>query len=130
MPAKDDDAVKQPDINHPSAHQRVTLKQVAQRAGVSAAAASAALTGRRGTTRVSDDTAEIIRRAAVDLGYDPSARARTLVTRRTGVLALALPYAAAFWDGNPFNEAILRGAAEAAARVGYDLMLLTQRNHP
>jgi DNA-binding LacI/PurR family transcriptional regulator len=130
MPAKyDDDVLNQPDTSHPPGHQRVTLKQVAQRAGVSAAAASAALTGRRGTTRVSDDTAEMIRTVAVELGYDPNARARSLVTRRTGVLGLAFPYTAAFWDGNPFNQAVIQGAAETAARLGYHLLLRLQPNH-
>src|SRR5439155_3853410 len=129
MSAENEDAVNQLDIYHPSVPRRVTLKQVAERAGVSAAAASAALTGRRGTTRVSAETAEMIRRAAVELGYQPLGLARGLAARQTGLLALAMPYAAAFWDGNPFNQAILHGAAEAAARLGFDLMLKTRLNH-
>jgi len=129
MPAEYDDAVNQSDISHLSASRRVTLKQVAERAGVSAAAASAALSGRRGTTRVSAETAEMIRKAAMELGYQPNALARGLATRQTGVLALAMPYAAAFWDGNPFNQAIIHGTAEAAARTGFNLMLKTRLNH-
>jgi DNA-binding LacI/PurR family transcriptional regulator len=108
---------------------RVTLKQVAARAGVSAAAASAALTGRRGTTRVSTQTAELIRKVAMELGYEPLALARGVIARQTGALALALPYAAAFWDGNPFNQAVIHGASEAAARSGYNLLLQTRLNH-
>jgi DNA-binding LacI/PurR family transcriptional regulator len=129
MPADYDDAVDQSDISCLSVSRRVTLKQVAERAGVSTAAASAALTGRRGTTRVSAGTAEMIRKAAIELGYQPNALARGLATRQPGVLALAMPYAAAFWDGNPFNQAIIHGAAEAVARLGYNLMLKTRLNH-
>jgi LacI family transcriptional regulator len=129
MAAENDDTINQPDISQPSSSRRVTLKHVAERAGVSTAAASAALTGRRGTTRVSAETAEIVRKAAMDLGYEPNALARGLVTRQTGVLALAMPYAAAFWDGNPFNQAIVHGASEAAARLGFNLMLKTRLNH-
>jgi LacI family transcriptional regulator len=40
-----------------------------------------------------------------------------------------MPYAAAFWDGNPFNQAIIHGASEAAARLHYNLMLKTRLNH-
>src|SRR5690349_378348 len=87
MTANDDDAVNQTDISHLSASRRVTLKQVAERAGVSPAAASAALTGRRGTTRVSAETAEMIQKAAIELGYQPNALARGLATRQTGVLS-------------------------------------------
>ena len=118
-----------PDISHLSASRRVTLKQVAERAGVSPAAASAALTGRRGTTRVSAETAEMIQKAAMELGYQPNALARGLATRQTGVLSLAMPDGAAFWDCNPFNQAIIHGAAEAAARLHYNLMLKTRLNH-
>jgi DNA-binding LacI/PurR family transcriptional regulator len=107
----------------------VTLKEVAERAGVSTAAASTALTGRRGTTRVSPETAEMIQRVAIELGYEANALARGLATRQTGVLALAMPYGQAYWDGNPFNEAVLHGACEAAARLGYNLMLETRLNH-
>jgi LacI family transcriptional regulator len=88
-----------------------------------------ALTGRQSTTRVSAETAEMIRKVAGELGYQPNPLAQGLVTRQTGVLALALPYAAAFWDGNPFNQAVIRGAAEAAAQQGYNLILETHRNH-
>jgi LacI family transcriptional regulator, galactose operon repressor len=129
MPTDHDDRINQADISHPSESRRVTLKQVAERAGVSAAAASAALTGRRGTTRVSAETAAIIRHTARELGYQSYALARGLAPRQTGGLALALPYAAAFWDGNPFNQAVIHGATEAAARLGFDLLLKTCRNH-
>jgi LacI family transcriptional regulator len=129
MRAEDDDTINQPDIGHPSALRRVTLKQVADRARVSPAAASAALSGRRGTTRVSAETAEVVRRAATELGYEPLTLGRGLAARQSRILALAMPYAAAFWDGNPFNQAIIYGASEAAARRGYNLMLRTQLNH-
>src|SRR5262245_9413002 len=129
MPAENEDAINQPALPPASAPQRVTLKQVAARAGVSAAAASAAITGRRGTTRVSAETAELIRRVAADLGYEPNISGRSAARQRTETLALALPYAAAFWDGNPFNQAVVHGATEAAARLGYHLLLTTRRNH-
>jgi LacI family transcriptional regulator len=129
MRAEHDDTFNQADISQPPGARRVTLKQVAERAGVSPAAASAALSGRRGTTRVSAETAEMVRKAATELGYEPSALARSLAGRQSRVLALATPYAAAFWDGNPFNQAIIYGATEAAARLSYNLMLNTRLNH-
>lgn len=129
MRAENDDTFNQAPRRRPPAPRRVTLKQVAERAGVSPAAASAALSGRPGSTRVSAETAKMIRKVANELGYVPNPLAQGLVTRQTGVLALALPYAAAFWDGNPFNQAVIWGATEAAAQQGYNLMLATHRNH-
>ena len=129
MHADNDDTFNQPARGVESLPRRVTLKEVAARAGVSSAAASAALSGRQGTTRVSAETAEMIRKIADELGYHPNPLARGLVTRRTGVVSLALPYAAAFHDGNPFNQAVIWGAAEAAAAQSYDLMLQTRSNH-
>jgi DNA-binding LacI/PurR family transcriptional regulator len=129
MSAKNEDAINQPALSRVPAPQRVTLKQVAARAGVSAAAASAAITGRRGTTRVSTETADMIRRVAAELGYEPNILGRAAARQRTETLALALPYAAAFWDCNPFNQAIVHGATEAAARLGCHLLLTTRRNH-
>jgi LacI family transcriptional regulator len=71
----------------------------------------------------------MIRKVAIELGYERHLPGRVQAERPTGILALALPYAAGFWDGNPFNEAFIHGASETAARLGYNLMLQTRFNH-
>ncbi|WP_309131191.1 LacI family DNA-binding transcriptional regulator [Brevibacterium sp.] len=69
-------------------NRRVTLKQVAERAEVSRAAASFALSGRPG---VSDATRTKVLRIASELGYAPNQVAQNLRSSRTGMVAVYLP---------------------------------------
>ncbi|WP_157256443.1 LacI family DNA-binding transcriptional regulator [Pelomonas sp. Root1217] len=63
-----------------------TLADVAREAGVSDAAASAALSGAKGSTRVSVETRERILAAAARLSYRPNATARALTYQRTNAI--------------------------------------------
>ncbi len=67
--------------------ERATIRDVAARAGVSSATVSYVLNGKGG---VGVETAERVRAAAVELGYRPNAAARTLSTRRTGLVGIVL----------------------------------------
>jgi LacI family transcriptional regulator/LacI family purine nucleotide synthesis repressor len=67
--------------------ERATIRDVAARAGVSAATVSYVLNGKGG---VGADTAERVRSAAAELGYRPNAAARSLTTRRTGLVGIVL----------------------------------------
>ena len=70
---------------------RVTLRQVAERAGVSVATASYVLSGAvREGARYSEETAQRIREAAVEMQYRPNRMARSVRTGRTGVIQLVL----------------------------------------
>lgn len=74
---------------------RVTLADVASKAGVSVATASVAITGRpSGNCRVSPAVAEKIRRAARALNYRPNLQARNLSTQRTHTVAVLVKQAA------------------------------------
>jgi DNA-binding LacI/PurR family transcriptional regulator len=69
----------------------VTLADVAERAGVSAATASFVLSGRAGTrSSGSPETKRKVRAAAEELGYIPNRNARSLRTGRSGGIVLAL----------------------------------------
>lgn len=72
---------------------RVRLKDVAAAAGVSVSTASSALTAPRpgGTTRLSEETRERVRRLADSLGYVPSGAARSLATGAADRVAIAVP---------------------------------------
>lgn len=63
-----------------------TLADVAREAGVSKMAASAALNGNQGSSRVSDETRERVVAAAARLRYRPNANARALTRRRTNAI--------------------------------------------
>ena len=74
---------------------RVTLADVAAKAGVSVATASVAITGRpSGNCRVSVEVAERIRAAARELNYRPNIQARSLSTQRTNTVAMLIKRAA------------------------------------
>ena len=66
---------------------RVTLSDVAARVGLSKAAVSQVLNSHP-ASRVSVDAAARIRAAAGELGYRPNLTARSLTTRRSGVIGL------------------------------------------
>ncbi|WP_457391878.1 LacI family DNA-binding transcriptional regulator [Roseateles sp. P5_E1] len=63
-----------------------TLADVAREAGVSEAAASSALSGAKGSTRVSVETRERVLAVAARLSYRPNATARALTFQRTNAI--------------------------------------------
>lgn len=103
---------------------RPTLKDVARWAAVSPAAASVVLSGRRdGSVRVSQSTASRVRAAARALGYVPNPVARRLARGRTALLGV-FTYEPIFpLEHRDFFYPFLVGIEEAAARLGYDLLL-------
>jgi LacI family transcriptional regulator len=104
-----------------------TLRDVALRAGVSKAAASYVLSGRKTPLRIPTETQERIRAAARELGYHPNALARALVTKRTRTVALVRQHAEhlGVWQG--FNDELIRSATQACLRADLDLMLRTRQ---
>ncbi|MBF4636165.1 LacI family DNA-binding transcriptional regulator [Agreia pratensis] len=87
---------------------RVTLAQVAERAGVSRSAVSFVLTGRT-DQRLSVETTERVRKAAEELGYRPNMTARTLRTGRSGTVALVSDFVSSTSHAN----SMVRGALDA-----------------
>jgi LacI family transcriptional regulator len=94
---------------------RPTIHTVAERAGVSIATVSRLLNG---STRVSQATAEKVRRVIDEVGYLPNASARGLVTSVTGTLAVVFPKLS-----GPFFSELIRGAEAGAQEVGYHLLI-------
>ncbi len=96
-------------------HKLPTLADVAREAGVSGAAASSALSGAKGSIRVSVETRERVLAAAARLSYRPNATARALTFQRTN----AIGFVANIANEEPnlyfleiFNG-VVRGATEA-----------------
>ncbi len=67
---------------------RTTLKDVAERVGVSAKTVSNVVNG---TGWVTDELKDRVRAAIVELGYRPNVAARNLRSGRSGMIAVALP---------------------------------------
>ena len=100
----------------------MTSVDVAERAGVSQSTVSLVLSG-KGRGRVSDATAERVRRAARELGYRPNAAAQALRLGASRAVALLVPDMT-----NPFFARVLRGAQRAAADAGYMVILVDTQN--
>jgi LacI family transcriptional regulator len=96
----------------------VTLEQVAAAAGVSPSTASRALSGKARECRISPKTEQAILLAARGLGFQASHVARSLRSRRSGLIGLLVPDAS-----NPFFAAIARKSTVFAERHGLATLL-------
>ncbi|WP_130175922.1 LacI family DNA-binding transcriptional regulator [Cryobacterium sp. SO1] len=101
------------------AEKRVTLADVARRAGLSSAAASMILNGRPGT-RLSEDAHRRVRDAALQLGYRPNVAARSLRTDQTATIGFISDVVAT----TRFASGLIRGALAAAEEAGQVVFVL------
>ena len=92
-----------------------TIKNVAERAGVSVATASRALTGH---PNVSARARELVLEAAAALSYQPDQVARSLRRRRTNLIGLVVSTIE-----NVFFTEVARAAEQTAHRHGYNLIV-------
>jgi DNA-binding LacI/PurR family transcriptional regulator len=93
---------------------RVTLADVAERAGVSAQLVSLVMRGRPGA---SPANRERVLQVARELGYVPDARARVLRQERTNLLGVM------FHLQQPFHADLVEGIYAAADAAGYEVVL-------
>ena len=96
----------------------VTLRDVAERAGVSITTVSRILNGRETGVPIRDDTRQRILDAAADLGYRPNMLARALRGSRSWLLGVIVRDIS-----DPFHIQVLRGINEAARERDYRLFL-------
>ncbi|WP_335932918.1 LacI family DNA-binding transcriptional regulator [Streptomyces sp. PTD5-9] len=100
---------------------RPTLEAVAALAGVSRATASRVVNGGAGVRR---PLVEQVRRAVDELGYVPNHAARTLVTRRTGAVAVIIDEPESRIFSDPFFSRQIRGISRELTRHDTQLVLL------
>ncbi|MCB5165789.1 LacI family transcriptional regulator [Streptomyces bambusae] len=105
----------------PLAGDRPTLEAVAARAGVSRATVSRVVNGGDG---VRAPLAEKVRTAIRDLGYVPNPAARTLVTRRTGAVAVVVAEPEARIFADPFFSRQIRGISRELTAHDTQLVLM------
>ena len=99
-------------------HQKpATSEDVAKRAGVSQSAVSHAFT--EGAS-IAEATKQRIMQAAADLNYRPNLLARSLMTRRSKIIGVAVGHL-----DNPFYSALLEHLAVALAKFGYRILLFS-----
>ena len=93
-----------------------SLADISRRAGTSVATASRVLNG--STHPVSDATRARVMEAAADLGYQPSALARALVTRSSRIIGVIVNDIV-----DPYFAEIARGVEDVAGRTGHLVMV-------
>ena len=94
-----------------------TAYEVAELAGVSQSAVSRVFTP---GASVSAGMREKVLDAAQQLGYRPNLVARSLITRRSSLIGVAVPGTA-----NPFYQAALDALSTSFAKIGYRVLLFT-----
>jgi len=101
---------------------KVSIKDIAQAAGVSHSTVSRALSN---SPLIPESTRQRIQRIAQKMGYAPNAIARGLVTQRSqaiGVIVTTIE--------DPFAAEVVRGIEEIAADHSYRVFLGTSHNDP
>ncbi|MGW4056695.1 LacI family DNA-binding transcriptional regulator [Amycolatopsis sp. NPDC004747] len=93
---------------------RVTIRDVAARAGVSVATVSKVINERYG---VSAATLARVRAVIEELGYEASLVAQSLRNHRTNVIGILVA------DLEPFSTELLKGAADAIRGSGFELVV-------
>ncbi|NOX60946.1 MAG: LacI family transcriptional regulator [Chloroflexi bacterium] len=101
---------------------RVSIKDIAEAAGVSHSTVSRAL---HGTGRMSDETRRRIVALAKEMGYTPDAQARSLVRGRTYTVGVVVTTIA-----DPFVSDVVDGIEHVAQEAGYSVFLSSSHIDP
>ena len=103
---------------------QVSIREVAARAGVSLGTVSKVL-NESATAQIASGTRDRVRRAAMDLGYHPSAVARALVRKQMDTIGVVLPRGTASPVRHPFFASLFDGVLQAAARHSQNTTIFT-----
>ncbi len=100
---------------------RITIKDVAEKAGVSITSVSFAFNN---PERLPEGTVQKILEVAEELGYVPNPIARSMLTGRTGVIGILVPQPTTEIIRNPFWAEFIEGVAEVCLREGFSILLV------
>ena len=85
---------------------KVTIKELAEKAGVSKTAVSFAFNNPK---RISEETYNRIMKIAKEIGYSPDPLARILATKQTGTIGVLFPQSVSEVLQNPYISDLIRG---------------------
>ncbi|MEM7333265.1 MAG: LacI family DNA-binding transcriptional regulator [Chloroflexota bacterium] len=100
---------------------KVTLREVAKKAGLSVTTVSRALNGH---DDVAEETKQAIRSVADSLGYTPNLNARRLKTEKADAIGLIIPQETLRFS-DPFFSDLLSGIVEQSSQYGIELNITT-----
>jgi alanine racemase len=100
---------------------RITIKDIAARAGVSKTTVSFALND---PSRISEETRKRVMGVVAEFGFVPDSVARALATKRLGALGLLLPQSIPEALANPYLCELLRGIGQVCEERGLALTML------
>lgn len=101
----------------------VTIKDISKKCGVSSATVSKALNG---YPDISEETIELIRNAARDMGYLPNATARALKTNRSYNLGVLFIDKTQSGLAHEYFSSVLNSFKVQAEALGYDITFISQ----
>jgi LacI family transcriptional regulator len=99
-----------------------TIADVAKLAGVSTGTVSRVMNG---AENVNPDTYSKVKQAIAQLGYEPNFQARSLRSKRTDTIALAIPELS-----NYFWTTMARGVQDASQAKGYHVLICNTNGRP
>ena len=99
----------------------VTMKDIAERAGVSKATVSMVMNKK--DSSISDSTRKRILKIAKEMSYIPNSIARSLSTKKSGTIGIILPDIT-----NPFFSEMARAVEDEAEKLEYNLIICNTDN--
>lgn len=97
---------------------KISLKDIAEAAGVSTALVSFVLNGKKKEYRVGEETAQRILKIANEMNYQPNLAAKSLRSGKTETIGLVVSDIS-----NPFFSQLARVLEDEAARRNYTVLL-------
>lgn len=105
----------------------MNLEDIARKAGVSRSTVSRVINHEPG---VKDSTRRRVMTVIEQENFQPNPAARALVTRRTGIIGVAIPQTTnVFYGDNSYFPMLLQGFAEAINRRDYSMLLWLAETH-
>jgi len=114
--------VKQTPADGRHARGRVSIKDIAQTAGVSHPTVSRALNN---SPLINEETRARIKAIALEMGYIPNAVARSLKAQRSGTMGLVVTSLT-----DPFFSEVMAGVDEVASEAGLSMFVTASHNDP
>ena len=111
-------------MKDPMENSKVTIEEIAERAGVSITTVSRVLNGKKD---VSAATREKIKRIMKEHDYLPTFSAQTLASKKTNTIGIVIPRSARYIFSNPHSMEMLRGITETLSRFDYDFLLILNK---